>query len=44
MFLAFLSAYKSASQSGETGAQVVNKNHGDTFPREIPDGKRKKLC
>ena len=44
MFLAFLSAYKSASQSGETGAQVVNKNHGDTFPREMPDGKRKKLC
>jgi hypothetical protein len=34
MFLAFLSAEKSASPSGETGAQVVNKNHGDTFPRE----------
>ena len=34
MFLAFLSAQKSASQSGETGAQVVNNNHGDTCPRE----------
>jgi hypothetical protein len=31
MFPAFLSAYKSASQSSETGAQVVNKNHGDIF-------------
>jgi hypothetical protein len=31
IFLAFWSAYKSASQSGETGAQAVNKNHGDTF-------------
>ena len=34
MFLAFLSAEKSASQSGETGAQVFNKNHEDTFPIE----------
>ena len=34
MFPAFLSAYKSVSQSGETGAQVVSKNHGNIFPRE----------
>ena len=37
---------KSASQSGETRAQAVNKNHGDISPQKNPDGKRKKciLC
>jgi hypothetical protein len=32
------------SQSGETGAQAVNKNHGETFPQKNTRREEEEMC